>query len=150
MSVEEAEFLEALVRVGLLSRAATRVKRCKRDEARRREAIAIAAKRFADYAAVSPQAMAEVAKERSRQYVHASALSRRWRLEKATPKWADWAAIESMYEERDRVSAETGIEHHVDHIYPLAGKTVCGLHVHWNMQVIPARENIKKHAKVLE
>lgn len=56
-------------------------------------------------------------------------------------------ALERIYAEAKRVSEETGIAHHVDHIIPLQGKTVCGLHVSWNLQVIPANDNRAKSNK---
>jgi len=71
------------------------------------------------------------------------------RMMLATPKWADWDKIAAIYEERDRLTAETGVPHHVDHILPLAGKLVCGLHVHWNLRAIPAADNMKKGAKAV-
>jgi hypothetical protein len=41
-----------------------------------------------------------------------------------------------------------GRKFHVDHIHPLNGEGVCGLHVPWNLQVLPMEANIAKHNKV--
>lgn len=56
----------------------------------------------------------------------------------ATPAWADAVAIEDIY----RKASSDGLS--VDHIVPLKSKIVCGLHVHFNLQLIPLSENIKK------
>lgn len=75
--------------------------------------------------------------------------NRRRALKKdATPPWADQAAINAIYTEALRVEQETGVKHHVDHIYPLQSDYMCGLHVAENLQVLPGAENIKKGNRI--
>lgn len=69
---------------------------------------------------------------------------------RAVPPWLseeDHKRIEIIYGIRELKSFVTGIEHHVDHIVPLQGKNVCGLHVPWNLRVVPATENLHKSNK---
>ena len=70
-------------------------------------------------------------------------------LLKATPPWADLKKIQSFYTEAKRLTKETGIAHHVDHIYPLKGKYVSGLHCEHNLQILTATENIRKGNRCL-
>jgi hypothetical protein len=63
---------------------------------------------------------------------------------RATPAWANQALILAFYEQAQRLTKETGVKHHVDHIVPLQGKTVTGFHCEANLQVITARSNISK------
>lgn len=65
------------------------------------------------------------------------------RVKRATPPWADMQAIRSIYE-----TCPPGYE--VDHIIPLKGANVCGLHVPWNLQHLPIEENRRKSNHVLE
>lgn len=58
--------------------------------------------------------------------------------------------ISKIYDEAKEATRVTGIAHHVDHIIPLRGKLVSGLHVPWNLRVIPATENCAKGNRVME
>jgi len=69
-----------------------------------------------------------------------------------TPKWLtkdDLWIIEEAYSLAQLRTNLFGIDWHVDHIIPLQGKLVSGLHVPSNIQVIPATENVKKSNKHL-
>ena len=77
----------------------------------------------------------------------AIAMRRRAAQFKATPAWADQEIINLMYVIAARVTLETGVEHHVDHMVPLQNKIVCGLHVEPNLQLLTAYENISKNNK---
>lgn len=60
------------------------------------------------------------------------------------PPWADRDAMRRIYDEAARLTEETGVQHHVDHIVPLKGEVVSGLHVVENLQILTATENIGK------
>lgn len=69
---------------------------------------------------------------------------------KACPPWADKEAIVSKYREARRCTEETGIKYEVDHIIPLQGKYVSGLHVPDNLQVLTVAANRQKSNKFME
>lgn len=62
----------------------------------------------------------------------------------ATPTWANAFFIDEAYALATLRTKMFGFMWHVDHIVPLQGKFVSGLHVENNLQVIPATENIRK------
>ena len=63
-------------------------------------------------------------------------------VRQATPAWltsTQKSKIKQIYQEAKKLD-----QHHVDHIVPIRGENVCGLHVPWNLDIIPAKANLVK------
>lgn len=86
-------------------------------------------------------------KRKSRAVGCAKTAKRNAEVDRATSKWADLDKIKSIYRLAEKITKATGMQHHVDHIVPLHGKTVSGLHNEFNLQILTATENLKKHNK---
>ena len=71
---------------------------------------------------------------------------------RATPPWLTQdhlEEIESFYATAKALEQAFGGKYDVDHIHPIKGKTCCGLHVPWNLQVLPAGKNRQKSNKLI-
>lgn len=96
---------------------------------------------YATWFAANAEALAEgsereaaVKKGRNASY----AATFRARQLKAIPPWADLTAIEKVYVEGAKRKM------HVDHVYPLQGEKVCGLHVADNLALLSPEDNLRK------
>jgi len=72
---------------------------------------------------------------------------RRASLREATPSWLTeehHKQIQDIYQHARDCELVSGEKYHVDHIIPLQGENISGLHVPWNLQVLPADINIAK------
>jgi 5-methylcytosine-specific restriction endonuclease McrA len=69
-------------------------------------------------------------------YFEKSASRRATKLN-ATPIWVNRNQLKQVYEDCPE-------NYHVDHIIPLQGKNVCGLHVPWNLQYLTPKQNLSK------
>jgi hypothetical protein len=70
---------------------------------------------------------------------------------KACPDWANKHAIKKIYDTAKDLTANTGITYEVDHIIPVRHQLVCGLHVEYNLQILPKNENrVKSNNFVVE
>jgi hypothetical protein len=82
-----------------------------------------------------------LAKKRERRSVHEEARKER------VPTWLteiQKEEINDIYRKAREIEKLTGVKQHVDHIVPLQGEFVSGLHVPWNLQILPASENSRK------
>jgi hypothetical protein len=85
--------------------------------------------------------------ERNPDKVNAKWMKREASKKQRTPTWLtedDFWMIEQVYDIAAKRKQMLGGEWHVDHIVPLQGKTVSGLHVPWNLQVLSGTENRTK------
>ena len=92
-------------------------------------------------------------KERNTTWVRADTKARRRKHREATPSWLttkEKVEIRQLYQIAITMSKTTGEQYVVDHIIPLRGEDVCGLHVPWNLRVITQEENLKKSNKILD
>ena len=64
-------------------------------------------------------------------------IERKAHVKRATPKWANRKELAGIYQ-----NCPQG--YHVDHVIPLRGENVSGLHVPQNLQYLPATENLSK------
>ena len=92
-------------------------------------------------------------KERNTVWVRADTKARRRKHRLATPKWltqAQKGQIRELYKIAITMTKTTGEQYVVDHIVPLRSEFVCGLHVPWNLRVIPRQENLLKSNKLID
>lgn len=90
-------------------------------------------------------------KHKEKVQAHSNAWKRRAR--EATPAWmtrADKSEINKIYKQARAVTQKTAERHVVDHIVPLISDIVCGLHVPWNLRVVPNTVNAQKSNKLDE
>jgi hypothetical protein len=79
---------------------------------------------------------------------NANSAKRRSLIKQAIPTWANIDMIQKIYDKCASTTNETGIRHNVDHIVPLQGKNVCGLHCEDNLQILTETANKQKGNKL--
>jgi 5-methylcytosine-specific restriction endonuclease McrA len=92
-------------------------------------------------------------KSRNVDVVRADTSVRKRRHREATPKWLtpeERLQMRDLYIQARKLTELTRERYVVDHIVPLRGEEVCGLHVPWNLRVITQEENLKKSNKLVD
>lgn len=85
--------------------------------------------------------------QKKKAYYREKVVARRAYMDQATPAWADKEKMLAMYEYAHWLRS-IGVDAEVDHIIPLYGAAVCGLHVHDNLRVVLAAENRAKNNRI--
>jgi hypothetical protein len=101
--------------------------------------------RAANKAQISTRAAAYDAAHKSEKAARCRAYQAR-KLQR-TPAWADPAKIAEWYEGAAFATEFFGKPYHVDHVIPMQGKRVSGLHVENNMQILSGADNCAKGIK---
>lgn len=86
-------------------------------------------------------------KEKNAIAIHADNKNRRRKHRDATPPWLtrrQKTEMRSMYQIAITTTAILGVQHVIDHIWPLRSDFVCGLHVPWNLQILTQAQNLAK------
>lgn len=86
-------------------------------------------------------------KKNNKDKICAYANKRRAILLKSVPDGVDWEAINNVYKEAAE-RRKNGEDVQVDHIIPLMGKTVRGMHCAENLRIISRRENLSKGNRI--
>lgn len=92
-------------------------------------------------------------KGRNVDIVRADTSVRKRRHREATPKWLtkqERLQMRDLYVQARKMTELTRERYVVDHIVPLRGEEVCGLHVPWNLRVITQDDNLKKSNKLVD
>ena len=87
--------------------------------------------------------------QENKDYYAAKCNKRRAMKHSSTPIWADSEAIKKFYTDAQEKTNSTSIKYEVDHIYPLQGEGICGLHCEFNLRIITQTENRSKGNKLL-
>ena len=105
----------------------------------------------AEYRKNNPEKLAEIGKIwrlKNNALLNARNKARKLAKLNRTPNWLtaiDFERIQNEYKLASLLTKVTGSPWQVDHIIPLQGKTVSGLHVPSNLMAIPAFDNKSKH-----
>lgn len=119
----------------------------KKWEAANPDRVAAKSKKYRETHLEKVKSWAKGYREANRGLFSFHAMKRNAEKIKRTPSWltnSDHLRIKCLYQLAAMRRKETGQDWHVDHIIPLRGKLVSGLHVPNNLQVIPASENRQK------